>query len=187
MDTKNSELVAYVHKKILRRLGIIALGKQDQYFPKDTSKFILLYFPKFLGPSLIDSFTQLLIECIVVWHDWFGLDQNKKPTKYWTVYNDLIVHKVPIPKKKTHFPDHNGESALAPRSGNQSEVRSGTRQPREIDLEASSGSRVNKPQEEIGSSQPRRQIEIKPDNKDKEDDFATRLSKRKTVEKIVII
>jgi len=36
MDTKNSALVDYVHKKILRRLGLIAQGK-DKCLPKDTS------------------------------------------------------------------------------------------------------------------------------------------------------
>jgi len=132
---------------------------------------------KNIGSSLIDSFTSLLIECIVVWNEWFGVDKSGRPTKYFTVYNDLLVHKVPLPKKRQYFPDPKADQAMS-KSGNQSEIKSSTR-PKEIDLEASSGARANKPQEEMGSSQskPKKPVEIKIDN-NKEDDFIVKLSKR---------
>jgi len=89
MDTKNGALVEYVHKKILRRLGLIAQGK-DKCLPKDTSD------------ALVKLFSQLLRECIVKWNEWFGYDKKKNPTKYKKTY-DAVFAKVEIPKKTGSF------------------------------------------------------------------------------------
>ena len=58
-----------------------------------------------MGKAVANLFSQLLRECIVVWNDWFGYDENKNTTKYKTTF-EMVFAKIERPTKLVHFTVH---------------------------------------------------------------------------------
>lgn len=76
MDTQEQALVETVSDEILDTLGLI-VQYQNQYLPQD--------------PDKRQAFLQLLGECLTIWNDWFGLDEQRNPTKYQETYETVFA------------------------------------------------------------------------------------------------
>jgi hypothetical protein len=81
MDTQEQALVETVSDEILDTLQLL-IQDQTQYLPQD--------------PDKRQAFLQLLGECLVIWNDWFGLDEQRNPTKYQETF-EIVFSKIEKP------------------------------------------------------------------------------------------